>query len=90
MDSPVDIFKFHLSAIHHNVLIPELDEHLRIALNSLISGKLTSEKYPYYLMYGMLNGFDIVHNRVGRLESQNAHFKNQILNLQEQIDKLKN
>ncbi len=38
MDSPTGTFEFHLSAIHHNVLIPTLDPYLRDALNSLIRG----------------------------------------------------
>ena len=64
MDSSQGIFEFHLSALPHHVLIPTLDKRLEDALKSLISGKLIPEKYPYYLLYGMMKGFGIVHNRV--------------------------
>jgi len=89
VDSPKSIFEFHLISIHHHALIPTLDPRLQNALFSLQRGLLTPEKYPYYLMHGMLNGFDIVHKKVSMLESQNASFKNQILSLQEQINNLK-
>ncbi len=89
MDSPKGTFEFHLSALDTHVFIPTLDPRLKDALNALMHGTLTPEKYPYYLMSGMLNGFGIVSNRVGMLESQNATFQNQIASLQEQITQLK-
>lgn len=88
MDSVKDTFEFHLLALSHHVFIPILDPELDDALQILMTGKLTPEKYPYYLMQGMLNAFDIVHKKVGMLESQNASFKNQIQSLQERIENL--
>jgi len=83
MDMPKSTFESHLLGIIHNILIPTLDPRLRDALKSLMKGELTPEKHTYYLLYGMLNGFGIVHNKVGRLESQ-------ILSLEKQIKQLKN
>lgn len=89
MDSAKGTFEFHLKRTMHNVLIPTLDSRLGDALRLLTQGDLTPEKYTYYLMYCMLNGFGVVREKVSTLESQNAIFKKQIHSLQDQINRLK-
>ena len=90
MHSPKEIFEYHLSALPHYSFIPTLNLGLRDAINALKHGKITPEKYSYYLMHGMLNGFGIVQHNIEGLERQNAIFKSKIQRLEEQINELKN
>jgi len=89
MDTDEGIFKFNFSAIHHGTLIPTLHPDLRQTLNRLITGIMTPDKYHYYLYYGMMHNFDIVHHKVGQLENSIASLNNNVQMLQEQINNLK-
>lgn len=90
MDSPRTTFEAHLIANHMTVLIPTMSDPLRSALDKLIQGELTPEKYPYNLFYAMMHNFDIVHKKVGQLESSNANLRIAVQKLQEQINEIKN